>query len=76
MVHVLQGAPVVGRYVVDVAAFESLALPTLQPQADSTQLVVVDEVGKTCAYMCQHVTCFTRDLHWFDNTLYAQAASA
>lgn len=36
----------VGKYVVDVPSFESLALPAMQPQASSTQLVVIDEVGE------------------------------
>lgn len=36
----------VGKYVVDVASFESLALPSLAPTAGSTRLVVVDEVGE------------------------------
>nr|XP_043634267.1 cancer-related nucleoside-triphosphatase homolog isoform X2 [Erigeron canadensis] len=37
--------PNVGRYKVDVASFESLALPELQVKAD-TDLFVIDEVGK------------------------------
>nr|KAJ0227552.1 hypothetical protein LSAT_V11C100016460 [Lactuca sativa] len=35
----------VGRYRVDVASFESLALPELQFKED-TDLFVIDEVGK------------------------------
>ncbi|XP_076882050.1 uncharacterized protein LOC143530387 [Bidens hawaiensis] len=37
--------PTVGRYRVDVASFESLALPELQVKED-TDLFVIDEVGK------------------------------
>ncbi|KAJ9540845.1 hypothetical protein OSB04_027351 [Centaurea solstitialis] len=37
--------PTVGRYKVDVASFESLALPELQIKED-TDLFVIDEVGK------------------------------
>ncbi|KAL3527299.1 hypothetical protein ACH5RR_011955 [Cinchona calisaya] len=37
--------PTVGRYRVDVASFEALALPELQVKAD-TDLFIVDEVGK------------------------------
>ncbi|XP_042491572.1 cancer-related nucleoside-triphosphatase homolog [Macadamia integrifolia] len=37
--------PNVGRYRVDVASFESLALPELQVKGD-TDLFIIDEVGK------------------------------
>ncbi|XP_073001818.1 uncharacterized protein [Typha latifolia] len=37
--------PTVGKYKVDVASFESLALPELQVKED-TDLFVIDEVGK------------------------------
>ncbi|PHT83061.1 hypothetical protein T459_11504 [Capsicum annuum] len=37
--------PTVGRYRVDVASFESLALPELQVKED-TDLFIIDEVGK------------------------------
>ncbi|KAJ0041506.1 hypothetical protein Pint_28711 [Pistacia integerrima] len=37
--------PTVGKYRVDVASFESLALPELQVRED-TDLFVIDEVGK------------------------------
>ncbi|XP_019056237.1 PREDICTED: cancer-related nucleoside-triphosphatase homolog isoform X2 [Tarenaya hassleriana] len=37
--------PSVGRYKVDVASFESIALPELQVKAD-THLFIIDEVGK------------------------------
>nr|KAJ0190803.1 hypothetical protein LSAT_V11C800401020 [Lactuca sativa] len=37
--------PTVGRYKVDVASFESLALPELQVKED-TDLFVINEVGK------------------------------
>ncbi|KAF5769079.1 putative nucleoside-triphosphate phosphatase [Helianthus annuus] len=37
--------PMVGKYKVDVASFESLALPELQVKED-TDLFVIDEVGK------------------------------
>ena len=39
----LQGEPAVGKYKVDVPAFERLALPQLNLK--DQQLVVVDEVG-------------------------------
>ena len=39
----LQGEPAVGKYKVDVPAFERLALPQLSLK--DQQLVVVDEVG-------------------------------
>ncbi|KAF3783072.1 Cancer-related nucleoside-triphosphatase-like protein [Nymphaea thermarum] len=38
-------APTVGKYKVDVASFESLALPELQVK-EETDLFVIDEVGK------------------------------
>lgn len=41
----LQGAAAVGKYVVNVPSFESLALPALQLQPD-TRLYVIDEVGE------------------------------
>ncbi|XP_022944673.1 cancer-related nucleoside-triphosphatase homolog isoform X2 [Cucurbita moschata] len=37
--------PTVGRYKVDIASFESLALPELQVEKD-TDLFIIDEVGK------------------------------
>ena len=36
----------VGRYRVDLAAFESTALPTIDPARVSAPLVVIDEIGK------------------------------
>eukprot|EP00887_Chlorella_sp_A99_P005194 scaffold1.g5194.t1 len=36
----------VGKYSVDVASFEALALPQLDPEAQDVRLWVVDEVGK------------------------------
>ncbi|KAF4373788.1 hypothetical protein F8388_007694 [Cannabis sativa] len=41
--------PTVGRYKVDVASFESLALPQLQVKED-TDLFIIDEVGKMELY--------------------------
>lgn len=41
--------PTVGRYRVDVASFESLALPELQVKED-TELFIIDEVGKMELY--------------------------
>ncbi|KAH7849274.1 hypothetical protein Vadar_015459 [Vaccinium darrowii] len=41
--------PTVGRYKVDIASFESLALPELQVKED-TDLFVIDEVGKMELY--------------------------
>ncbi|XP_010695204.2 uncharacterized protein LOC104907880 [Beta vulgaris subsp. vulgaris] len=41
--------PTVGRYRVDVASFESVALPELQIKED-TDLFVIDEVGKMELY--------------------------
>lgn len=36
----------VGRYCVDLAAFEALALPAIDPVLVSAPLIVIDEVGK------------------------------
>ncbi|XP_057468935.1 uncharacterized protein LOC130758119 isoform X2 [Actinidia eriantha] len=41
--------PTVGRYKVDLASFESLALPELQVKEDS-DLFIIDEVGKMELY--------------------------
>ncbi|XP_057492287.1 uncharacterized protein LOC130777873 [Actinidia eriantha] len=41
--------PTVGRYKVDLASFESLALPELQVKED-TDLFIIDEVGKMELY--------------------------
>ncbi|XP_022145429.1 cancer-related nucleoside-triphosphatase homolog isoform X2 [Momordica charantia] len=41
--------PTVGRYKVDIASFESLALPELQVEKD-TDLFIIDEVGKMELY--------------------------
>uniref|UniRef100_A0A5B7BK21 AAA+ ATPase domain-containing protein n=1 Tax=Davidia involucrata TaxID=16924 RepID=A0A5B7BK21_DAVIN len=41
--------PTVGRYRVDIASFESLALPELQVKEDS-DLFIIDEVGKMELY--------------------------
>ncbi|KAI4331358.1 hypothetical protein MLD38_029549 [Melastoma candidum] len=41
--------PTVGRYKVDIASFESLALPVLQVKED-TDLYIIDEVGKMELY--------------------------
>ncbi|KAK2363663.1 cancer-related nucleoside-triphosphatase protein [Trifolium repens] len=41
--------PNVGKYKVDVASFESLALPELQVRED-TDLFIIDEVGKMELY--------------------------
>lgn len=41
--------PTVGKYKVDIASFESLALPELQVRED-TDLFVIDEVGKMEMY--------------------------
>ncbi|KAF3440876.1 hypothetical protein FNV43_RR19162 [Rhamnella rubrinervis] len=41
--------PTVGKYKVDIASFESLALPELQVRED-TNLFVIDEVGKMELY--------------------------
>ncbi|XP_052190068.1 uncharacterized protein LOC127799879 [Diospyros lotus] len=41
--------PTVGRYRVDIASFESLALPELQVKED-TDLFIIDEVGKMELY--------------------------
>jgi nucleoside-triphosphatase THEP1 len=42
----LQGYPVVGKYVVDVPSFEALALPAITPSHPQTKLVIIDEVGE------------------------------
>src|SRR5919108_670065 len=45
LAHVdLPGPPRVGRYGVDLEAFERLALPALEPQEDG--VAIVDELGK------------------------------
>jgi len=36
----------VGRYRVDVAAFESIALPAIDPARVTAPLIVIDEIGK------------------------------
>ncbi|KAK3413681.1 hypothetical protein EUGRSUZ_I02225 [Eucalyptus grandis] len=41
--------PTVGKYKVDIASFESLALPVLQVKED-TDLYIIDEVGKMELY--------------------------
>ncbi|XP_061346101.1 uncharacterized protein LOC133291787 isoform X1 [Gastrolobium bilobum] len=41
--------PSVGKYKVDIASFESLALPELQVRED-TELFIIDEVGKMELY--------------------------
>ncbi|KAL3723629.1 hypothetical protein ACJRO7_035751 [Eucalyptus globulus] len=41
--------PTVGKYKVDIASFESLALPLLQVKED-TDLYIIDEVGKMELY--------------------------
>jgi nucleoside-triphosphatase len=43
--HVGFEGPRVGKYGVDVEAFEEVALPSLEPDDDKT-LVVLDEIGK------------------------------
>ncbi len=46
LAHVdIPGPPRVGRYGVDIAAFEQLVLPALAPDR-RVQLVVMDEIGK------------------------------
>jgi nucleoside-triphosphatase len=47
LAHVrLSGPPRVGRYGVDLAAFEALALPALGPPAGGRRVFLVDELGK------------------------------
>jgi nucleoside-triphosphatase len=47
MAHVaLPEGPVVGRYHVDVAAFECLALPAIQRAAHQGGVVIIDELGQ------------------------------
>jgi nucleoside-triphosphatase len=41
-----QGRYRVGRYVVDIALFEALALPALERALETKELVVIDEIGK------------------------------
>jgi nucleoside-triphosphatase len=41
-----QGGYQVGRYGVDIARFESLALPALEQALQTKELVVIDEIGK------------------------------
>jgi nucleoside-triphosphatase len=47
LAHVNVRSPIrVGRYGVDVAAFEATALPSIDPRRVSAPLVVIDEIGK------------------------------
>lgn len=56
LAHVtFQGPQRVGRYGVDVAAFEALALPALQPPTPET-IIVIDEIGK--------MECFSEPFQW------------
>lgn len=51
----MQGAPAVGKYVVDVPSIERLALPALlQPAGSHVALIVLDEVSKRqlCSGQC------------------------
>jgi len=36
----------VGRYGVDLAAFEAVALPAIDPARSGARLIVIDEIGK------------------------------
>lgn len=42
----LPEAPRVGRYAVDLASFEAVAVPALTAAIESERLVVIDEIGK------------------------------
>ncbi|CAN6541400.1 uncharacterized protein LOC126605000 isoform X2 [Malus sylvestris] len=53
--------PTVGKYKVDVASFESLALPELQVRED-TDLFIVDEVGKMELFSSSFFPCVLRIL--------------
>ena len=47
LAHVaLSEGPAVGRYHVDVAAFEGLALPAIQRAAQRGSVVIIDELGQ------------------------------
>jgi nucleoside-triphosphatase len=47
LAHVkLSGPPRVGRYGVDLAAFEGLALPAISGRSDEQRVFLVDELGK------------------------------
>lgn len=47
LAHVgLPAGPAVGRYHVDVAAFEGLALPAIQRAAQRRGVVIIDELGQ------------------------------
>jgi nucleoside-triphosphatase len=47
MAHVRRAdGPQVGRYRVDVAAFERIALPAIDRAIRGTQVIVIDEVGR------------------------------
>jgi nucleoside-triphosphatase len=41
-----QGGYRVGRYGVDIAVFEALALPALERALEQKELIVIDEIGK------------------------------
>lgn len=58
------GSPTVGKYIVDVAAFESVALPVLEAAAlgELPQLLLVDEMGKMEAFSDRFVDAIEKTL--------------
>ena len=43
----------VGRYRVDLAAFEAVALPAIDPARSGARLIVIDEIGKMECFSAQ-----------------------
>jgi nucleoside-triphosphatase len=56
----LPEGPLVGRYRVDVAAFESLALPAIQRAAQRGGVVIADELGQMELFSPAFVDAFSR----------------
>ena len=61
LAHVaLSEGPVVGRYRVNVAAFETLALPALERAAQHCRVTIVDELGQMELFSRAFVDSFNR----------------
>jgi nucleoside-triphosphatase len=61
LAHVaLPEGPMVGRYHVDVAAFEGLALPAIQRAARRGGVVIIDELGQMELFSPAFISSFSR----------------
>jgi len=61
LAHVaLPEGPMVGRYHVDVAAFEGLALPAIQRAARRGGIVIIDELGQMELFSSAFISSFNR----------------